>query len=109
MEVDAEADAFSGDVAGVVILGFWEGAAAGPKILHPGGIKRGGFHCPDGFPDPNKRNRVFTEKQVRGPEFPAGPAEILEMIHGDIVAGIGDPGNPHFRIEKGLCGIRIIS
>jgi hypothetical protein len=43
---------------------------------------------------------VFAKKQVGGPEFPAGAAEILEVIHWSRMAGIGGSGNPHFRRGK---------
>jgi len=81
VEVDPEADAVLGDVAGVVILLVRAGATAGPEIFHPRGFEGGGFHSPDDLAESNIGHGVFAKKQVGAPEFPAGPAEILEVVH----------------------------
>ena len=96
VEVDAEADAVLGDVAGIMVLLLGTGAAAGPEILHPGRFEGGGFHGADDLAEPDMGHGVFAEEQIGGPELPTGPAEILEVIHEPMVAGIGGPGNPHF-------------
>jgi len=100
VEVDAEADTVLGGVAGVVILLLGTGTTAGPKIFHPGGLKRGSLHGPDDLAESNMGHGVFAKEKIGSPEFPAGAAEILEVIHCTNMAGIGGPGNPHFRRGK---------
>ena len=87
VEVDAEADAVLGDVAGVVILSLRGGSAAGPKILHPGRFKRWSFHGADDLAEADMGNGVFAEEEIGGPEFPAGAAEVFEVIHTFTMAG----------------------
>ena len=81
VQVDAEADAILGDVAGVVILLFWAGAAASPKIFHPGRFKRGNLHGANDLAEADVRHRIFAQEEVGGAEFAAGPAEILDVVH----------------------------
>ena len=84
----AEADTFLGNVAGIVILGFSWGAAAGPEVLHPGGFKEGGLHGADDLAQPDMGHGVFAEKKIGSPQFPTGPAKVLDLIHTKNMAGI---------------------
>lgn len=97
MEVNTEADAVVGDITGIVILGIRRSATPSPKIFHPRGFERGSFHGADDLAESDMGYGVFAKKQVGSPEFPAGPAEVLEVIHMKIMAGIRDPGNLHFQ------------
>ena len=88
MQIDAETHAFLGDVTGIVVLGLGRSAAPGPEVFHPGWLQGRDFHGADNLSQPDMGNGVFAEQEVGGPEFPACPAEILEIVHEAIMAGI---------------------
>jgi len=81
MKVDAETDAFLGDITSIVVLGLGRSAAPGPKIFHPGGLQGWNLHGADDLPQPNLWNRIFTQQKISATKVPAGPAEVLNLIH----------------------------
>jgi hypothetical protein len=81
VEVNAEADAVLGDVAGIVILSFGRGTAACPEVFHPSSLERGCFHGSNGLAQPHIRNSVFAEEEIRGPKLTASTTEFLNLVH----------------------------
>jgi hypothetical protein len=43
------------------------------------------------------RNGVFAKEKVGAAKLTAGPAQILDLIHGKRMAGYNNSGNPHFQ------------
>ncbi|NBU72243.1 MAG: hypothetical protein EBS53_12500, partial [Bacteroidetes bacterium] len=74
-------DAFLGDITSIVVLGLGRSAAPGPKIFHPGGLQGWNLHGADDLPQPNLWNRIFTQQKISATKVPAGPAEVLNLIH----------------------------